>query len=330
MVPLVKPEDFVFAFGGHAARHRVKPGEVFDIFTEDCFSGKLDTTAGQPREIAPFPHVNPLTGPIAVEGLRAGGIVAVHILALDRARDWGVATISPDFGLLSGTRVTPNLQLPQAERVWIWHFDATGQSLTTETFGGRPIQALYRPFFGTIGVAPAHGEVRLSVVPGDFGGNLDMPELRVGTTLYLRANVDGGHLYFGDGHYAQGDGEIAGTAIEGAFNASIVADILPPQPAFDWPRFETDTHVGVIGCARPLEDAARIATAGMIRWVAQATELDIVDAHQLVSQVCRLRIGNLVNPAFSAACIVPKSALGSEVLLMEGMHRRMRPTRSPS
>lgn len=333
MVSIVKPEEFVFSFGGHVANNSVEPGEAFRIFTEDCFSGKLDTASGQPRDIAPYPKVNPLTGPIEVRGLKAGEIVAIHIAALEPARDWGVATISPDFGLLSGTRAIPNLQAPQDERIWIWTFDPDGAFLTTEGAGGRMLRAPYRPFFGTIGVAPAHGEVRLSVVPGDFGGNLDIPDLTIGTTLYLRANVDGGHLYFGDGHYAQGDGEIAGTAIEGAFNATVVTGAVADQQAFDWPRLETDTDIGVIGCARPLEDAVRIATAGMVKWVAAATGLDLMDAHQLVSQVCRLRIGNLVNPAYSALCLVPKSALGDAVAVMDNIHRRLAASvsaRSPS
>jgi acetamidase/formamidase len=323
MVSILKPEEFVFSFGGHAAIATVEPEAPFPLFTEDCFSGRLDTTSGQPREVAPYPRVNPLTGPIAVKGLNAGAIVAIHVAALEPARDWGVATISPDFGLLSGTRSTPNLQTPQAERVWIWTFDADGSSLVTEAAGGHRLRAPYRPFFGTIGVAPAHGEVRLSVAPGDFGGNLDIPELTTGTTLYLRANVDGGHLYFGDGHFAQGDGEIAGTAIEGAFNATVVTGVLAAQDGFDWPRIETDTHIGVVGCARPLEDAIRIATAGMVRWIAEAAGLDIMDAHQLVSQVCRLRIGNLVNPAYSALCMVPKSALEEVAPVMENIHQRL-------
>ena len=317
------PEEFVFSFGGHASASRVEPGVAFRIFTEDCFSGKLDAKSGRPREIAPYPPCNSLSGPYEVQGLRAGEIVAIHIAVLDPARNWGVATISPDFGLLSGTRSTPNLQKPQAERVWIWELDSGDQTLSTESAGRQRLRVPYRPFFGTIGVAPAHGEVRLSVVPGDFGGNLDIPDLTAGTTLYLKANVDGGHLYFGDGHYAQGDGEIAGTAIEGAFNATIVTGTLANHDELHWPRIETDTHIGVIGCARPLEDAVRIATAGTVRWVAHVTGMDIMDAHQLVSQVCRLRIGNLVNPAYSALCLVPKSMLGNAVAVMENIHERL-------
>jgi acetamidase/formamidase len=307
--PLNDGLDFVFQLGGHAPRLSVKPGEQFTVFTEDCFSGRLTSVDGKPREVAPYPKVNPLVGPIAVEGIRAGDIMAIRLHRLEPARDWGVATISPNFGFLSGTRASPNLQREQEERVWIWRLSPDRTQLTTQTYSGRTLRANYRPFHGTLGVAPAHGEVRLGVVPGDFGGNFDIPDLTEGATLYLRANVDGGHIYIGDGHYAQGDGEIAGTAVEGAFFTTLSAEKAVQDESFDWPRLETESHIGVIGCARPLDDAARIAVAGLVRWVAHRTGLDTMDAHQLVSQTCGLRIGNVVNPAFTVLCTLPKAVL---------------------
>jgi len=326
--PVNEGHDFVFHLGGHQPRISVEPGKPFTVFTEDCFSGKLTSTDGKPREVAPYPEVNPLTGPIAVDGVKAGDILAIHLLALEPARDWGVATISPNFGLLSGTRSAPNLQPEQEERVWIWCFAMDRKSLTTAAANGASLVTSYRPFHGTLGVAPAHGEVRLGVVPGDFGGNLDIPDLGPGATLYLRANVNGGHVYIGDGHYAQGDGEIAGTAIEGAFNTTLVVDRLAGEEGFDWPRLETDTHIGVIGSARPVDDAARIAAAGLVRWVADLVGMDMMDAHQLVSQACRLRIGNLVNPAFTVLCMVPKLVLGAEIDVFGDMHGKLRRSRA--
>ena len=302
-------KDFVFHFGGHEAALTVAPGKPFTVFTEDCFSGRLTSVEGQPRVVAPYPKVNPLTGPIAVEGVRAGDIIAIRLIALEPARNWGVATISPNFGLLSGTRAAPNLQPEQQERVWIWRLDGERRQLSTTASGGVELTVPFRPFHGTVGVAPAHSEVRLSVVPGDFGGNLDIPDLGPGATLYLRANIDGGHVYIGDGHYAQGDGEIAGTAIEGAFNTTLAIERCEPDRSFDWPRLETESEIGVIGCGRPLEDAVRIAAAGLARWVQALSGMDGHDSHQLVSQCCRLRVGNLVNPAYSVLCAIPKSLL---------------------
>lgn len=308
--PLNDGHGFVFHLGGHVPALSVRPGEAFTVFTEDCFSGKLTSVDGKPRDVAPFPHVNPLVGPIAVDGVKAGDLLAIRLHRLEPARDWGVATISPNFGFLSGTRLSPNLQREQEERVWIWRYSDDRRTLTTRTADGRPLTAPSRPFHGTLGVAPAHGEVRLGVAPGDFGGNFDLPDLTAGATLYLRANVDGGHVYVGDGHYAQGDGEIAGTAVEGSFLTTMSVERVDADPTFEWPRLETETHIGVIGVARPLDDAVRIALAGLVRWVSARAGLDLMDAHQLVSQTCRMRIGNLVNPSFTVLCSVPKAALG--------------------
>jgi acetamidase/formamidase len=320
---------FVFQLGGHEPARTVAPGRPLTVFTEDCFSGRLISTDGKPREVAPYPKVNPLTGPIAVDGVRAGDALAIHLISLEPAREWGVATISPNFGLLSGTRSAPNLQAEQEERVWIWRFAPDRKSLSTTASNGATLTAPYRPFHGTIGVTPAHGEVRLSVVPGDFGGNLDIPDLGPGATLYLRANVDGGGIYIGDGHYAQGDGEIAGTAIEGAFDTTLVVSKLDRAEGLDWPRLETDTDIGVIGCARPLDDAVRIASAGLVRWVARITGLGLMDSHQLVTQCCRLRIGNMVNPSFSALCSISKELLARHAPLSGSLHAQLRASVAP-
>ena len=321
--------EFVFHFGGHAPRLTTTPEKPFTVFTEDAFGGRLTSIDGKPRELAPYPEINPLTGPIAIEGVVVGDVLAVHFLALKPTRDWGVATTSPNFGLLSGTRLTPNIQSEHDERVWIWKFGSDRQSLTTQASNGAILTVPFRPFHGTVGVAPAHGEVRLAVVPGDFGGNLDLPDIGPGVTLYLRANVDGGHLYVGDGHYCQGDGEITGTGIEGAFNSTMVVGRLPFQNNFDWPRLENDSHIGVIGCARPMDDAVRIAATGLVHWVSSLTHMEVLDAHQLVSQACTLRIGNMVNPAFTVLCLIPKKMLECDLRIYDGMHDRLAAVQGP-
>ena len=319
-------EMFSFHFGGQAPRLRARCREPITVFTEDCFSGRLTATHGRPREVAPFPFVNPLTGPIEVDGVHAGDLLAIHLAALVPARTWGVATVSPDFGALSGTQRSPNLQPAQAEQVWIWTIEAAAGRLTTPAADGtgRLLAAPLRPFQGSLGVAPAHGEVRSSVVPDLFGGNLDLPELAAGATLYLRANVEGAMVSIGDGHLSQGDGELSGTAIEGALHTTLIFDVAGPSDAIAWPRIETDDEIGVVGCARPLEDAVRIAAAGLVHWVAQLSALSVPDAHQWVSQAVRLRIGNLVNPLYTVAAFVRTRELPGRPLVLEGVHTRLR------
>jgi amidase len=320
---------YEFHYGAGEPRIRARLGEPLRVFTEDCFSGKLVAIDGKPREVAPFPRVNPLTGPIAVEGVRGGDILAIHLASVSPARDWGVSTVSPNFGALSGTRNNPNLQPEQAETVWIWRVGVDGR-LTTTTANGREISAPLRPFHGSLGVAPPHGEVRLSVVPDSFGGNLDVADLSAGATLYLRANVDEALVYIGDGHFAQGDGELAGTAVEGALNTELIFANCGQSEDVPWPRLETDAEIAVIGCARPLEDAVRIAAHGLVNWVSRLCGLELGDAHQLVSQNCRLRIGNLVNPLYTVAAFVEKERLPRALQAFDGTHQKMRGVRKSS
>ncbi|WP_069816409.1 acetamidase/formamidase family protein [Streptomyces sp. TP-A0874] len=324
--------EYAFTVGGREAMAAVGLWEEFEVFTEDCFSGRLSTTSGKPREVAPFPRVNPLTGPIELTGVRAGDVVAVHLSAVEPARDWGVSTVSPGFGTLSGTRFSPNLQPQTEERVWIWRTDPASGTVRTTVDGGHALAVPLRPFHGTVAVAPAHGEVRTSAVPDAYGGNLDLPVVAAGTTLYLRANVDGGLLSIGDGHLAQGDGEFAGTAVEGAMLTRLRAGVLSAGAArdadgVDWPRAETDEEIVSIGCGRPLEEAYRVAVADLVHWVAGVCGLSRLDAYQLVSQGCTARVGNLVNPSYTVAVSLAKELLPGKPRLMGGVHDRLRAPR---
>ncbi len=314
---------YLFHFGTGKARMRTRRCELFSVFTEDCFTGGISSVEDKPRSIAPFPRINPLTGPIAVEGVRHGDIIAIHLVSLKPARNWGVSTISPNFGALSGTRNNPNLQIEQTEQVWIWQVDSEASVVFTTTETGHTIQAPLRPFYGSLGVTPPHGEIRSSLVSDSFGGNLDIPDLEAGSTLYLRANVDEAMVYIGDGHFSQGDGELSGTAVEGALNSEIIFDSFMADDIL-WPRLQTDTEIGVIGSARPLEDAARIASHALVCWIGQLCGLRLPDAHQLISQNCRMRIGNLVNPLYTVAAFIKTARLPGGPKVFENAHHNFR------
>jgi acetamidase/formamidase len=326
----MKTHEFAFHYGPATPTLVARLREKVQVFTEDAFCGRLTASTGKPRQAAPFPFVNPLTGPIAVEGVRAGDVLAIHLVSLTPARDWGVSTISPNFGALSGTRNNPNLQSEQQESVWIWRVDREAAVVSTKTEGGVELRAPLHPFHGCLGVAPANGEVRSSVVPDTFGGNLDIADVRAGATLYLMANVDGALVYIGDGHYSQGDGELAGTAVEGALHTELVFDICGASYNVPWPILETDREIGVIGCARPLEDAARIATHGLVRLVGALCGVGLQQAHQLVSQTCRLRIGSLVNPLYTVAAFIEKRWLPGSPVAFGSAHQRLRSVDSDS
>ncbi len=164
------------------------------------------------------------------------------------------------------------------------------------------------PFLGCLGVAPSMSEVRSTIVPGPFGGNMDCPEVRAGNTVFLGVNVPGALLSFGDGHYAMGEGEIMGAAIEGAMNVEVYVELIKGQ-ATPVPRIENAGEIMFVGSGRPLEDAARVAFKAMVGWVRAHTGMTEMDAYQFVSQTSRAPIIQLVDPEYTVLVKLSKALL---------------------
>ena len=175
---------------------------------------------------------------------------------------------------------------------------------------------------GTVGVAPAAFEVRSTLVPDVHGGNMDTPEIRTGTTLYLGVNVPGAMFALGDGHARQGQGEVCGVAVECAMNTVLVVDLVKGVPT-PTPRLETDRALMSIGSARPLEDAYRISQHDLVTWGAELTGLDVLDAYQLISQAGHAPVGNVCDPNYTMVAKVGKQYLPG-VLAYGGVHDRLR------
>jgi len=137
---------------------------------------------------------------------------------------------------------------------------------------------------------------------------MDCPEVRAGNTIYLGVRVAGGLVSFGDGHYAMGDGEIIGTAIEGAMNVQLTVDLIKGRET-PWPRIENSDWMMSVGAARPLEDAARIAFKDMVQWVVEKTGLSTLDAYQFVSQNALAPVIEIVDPLYTVLVKIPKRRL---------------------
>jgi len=162
--------------------------------------------------------------------------------------------------------------------------------------------------------------VRTSLVPDYFGGNIDTPEMRAGSTVYLRVNVEGALFSLGDGHYRQGEGESCGTAVEGAMHVTVIIDLLKgvaEEPA--WPRLETDTHLMTIGSGRPLEGAWKASQVEMVDWLSRLHGLDLLDAYQLLSQISEVPLANVVDTNFSCVTKVDKRLL-PRATTFDGVH----------
>ncbi len=298
-----------YTFGGAAAARRIQPGTRIVSWTEDCYDGAVTKPGQMPSKVQLPGHDNPQTGPFYVEGAEPGDTLAVHIEKLEPARDYGISSSFPGFGALNGTDRTAILGADLPETVWFYQVDkAKGVARTRSQDGKHSWEVPLAPFLGCLGVAPAGGEVRSTIVPDNFGGNMDCPEVRAGNTVYLGVNVPGALLSFGDGHFAMGEGEIIGTAVEGAMNVELTVDLVKKRQT-PWPRIENAEWMMSIGASRPLEDAARIAFKDMVAWVREKTGLSEMDAYEFVSQTARAPIVEMVDPQYTVLVKIEKSRL---------------------
>jgi len=165
-----------------------------------------------------------------------------------------------------------------------------------------------RPMLGRVAVAPRGQEAFGGIWPGDFGGNMDAPEVREGTTIYLPIFHDGAYLYFGDGHARQGEGEVAGTGLETSMDVVLEVDVVKGK-TIRWPRLEDDQYIMVVGAARPLMDAFRIAHVELVEWLVQEHGFGKWDAYALLGQVAENTVANVVDPLYTVVAKFPKRFL---------------------
>lgn len=316
-------EQLAYTFGGAAPVMTVQPGAVLKLWSEDAFNHALTSVDDISSEKVDLRFVNPQTGPFYVEGAEPGDTLAIHIADLTPARNWGASATIPFFGGLTSTDRTAFLQESLPDTTWIYHLDTERQTVGFQArFGDFEVALPLEPMLGTIGVAPPGGEVRSSLVPERFGGNMDSPEVKAGTTVYLGVNVEGALFSIGDGHYRQGEGEACGTAVEGAMTSTIIVELIKGgAPA--WPRLETDGHWMVVGSSRPMEDSWRIGQVELIRWFGDLFGLHPMDAYQLLTQTALARVANAVDANYSVVVKAAKS-LFPAAQAFDGMHAELR------
>jgi len=317
------PSEFAWTFGGARPVRTIKPGTMLEVWTEDAFGGKVRGPDDLVSKVIQFPFVNPQTGPFEMEGAEPGDTLVLHFVSIEPSRDWAASTTIPFFGSLTGTHATAGLQEPLPEKIWMYEVDAKRRTVTYRALrGGHSVQLPLDPMHGTVGVAPANFEARISLVPDYYGGNMDTPEMRAGTTCYLGVNVAGALFSLGDGHCRQGEGESCGVAVEAAMDTVVVADLLKGVTT-PWPRLENDTHVMSVGSARPLEDAFRIAQVDLVQWLVGEFGMDQLDAYQLLTQATETPVANVVDPNYSIVTKIRKEYL-PEPTVYGGAHPRLR------
>jgi len=299
----LKFEELKYVFGPLPPVMRVYAGDIIDTTTVDA-DGKALEVAGL-KVIGP----NPLTGPFYVEEAEPGDTLVVRFLTIEPNAKEGFGGAGPGFGALNSSHYTPMLGESIPTKSWVYPIDAA-QSVATfrANDSNFSVKIPLHPFLGCVGVAPADGEARSSIVPAEFGGNMDAPEASVGNTLYLPVSVPGALLFFGDGHAAMGDGEIAGTAIETSMHVRLQVEVLKRQK-IAWPRFENDNYIMAAGIYRPLDDALRIAFTELVRWIHEGYGLSEMDAYELLSKTAEIHLDEMVDPNYVIVAKINKRFL---------------------
>jgi len=267
------------------------PGDTLSLIVRDAWDGVI--TPDSDVDILRTDmggRVNPVTGPIYVDGAQPGDTLVV-VMESYRPAGWGWTANIPGFGLLTDDFPDPALH--------IWRYDPTG---ATPLMFGAIAQIPLAPFAGTIGVAPAAPGPHDIIPPRRTGGNMDIRDLVAGSALRLPVEVEGALLSIGDTHAAQGDGEVCGTAVEAPMEVSVRLDLEKGNasafPRLTRPAAEMQPSGPVditLGIGPDLHQASRDALRGMIDLLSARHGLAPVDAYMLCSVAGSLRISQLVD-----------------------------------
>jgi amidase len=304
----VIPEDYSYVFNPYREPvAHVKPRQRVVIHTEDAFESRIKTAEDLPSQaLATAKFLNPQTGPIYVEGAEPGDTLVVRMESIEPNRDYAVSCYVPYFGGLTSTTLTRTLQEALPEKVYVWnlHEDDGGGYLLNEEIG---VRLPWEPFVGTIAVAPDL-EAISALSPGPFGGNMDVPDVRPGNKVYLPVWNEGALFYTGDCHARQGQGELCGVALEITSRVTVSFEIIK-SGGIEWPRIESEDRLMIVGSARPMEDAARIAYTELIGWLEDEHGFSRLDAYQLLTQAGGLYVGNMVDTTYSLVASIDKQYL---------------------
>ena len=299
-------DNVKYVYGTMPPVEHMRPGDILETNTLDALG---DAVQKPGDTLSLVKGDNPLTGPFYIDGAEPGDTLVVKILSLEVPSNQGIGAFAPGFGAISTTNYTPMLNAPIPERVYFYPIDHAAH---TGTFHAQDsnfsVRIPLHEFLGCIGVAPAGGEARSSIVPAEFGGNMDASEASVGNTLYLPVNVAGALLFMGDGHAAMGDGEIAGTAIEVPLTVRLHVDLMKHKTT-KWPRFENESEIMVAGIYRPLDDCLRIAFTELVGWIHEDYGLSELDAYELLSKTAKIHLTEMVDPNYVIVARVEKKFL---------------------
>jgi len=283
----------------------IAPGDTIEFRDIDATCGQL-TAKSTVSDIATldFARINPIAGPIYVDGAEPGDALKVTLLGFQPS-GWAWTAVVPGFGLLADEFPEPALN--------IWSYD---KGFAQPALYGPGAKVPLKPFCGTIGVAPAEPGKHSTIPPHSAGGNMDIRDLTVGVELYLPVKVKGALFSIGDTHAAQGDGEVCGTAIESPMSVAAKLELVKGAN-LRFPRFRTSGPVTrhldakgyevTTGIGPDLMEATKNAVRGMIDLLGQQHNMNAADAYMLCSVCADMRISEVVDqPNWVVSCYLPR------------------------
>jgi amidase len=294
-----QPEHYYNTIGEHQPALKIADGDTVVTSTVDARGWDHKGESAAMRG-------NPMTGPFYVEGAQPGDTLAIQFESITPNRDWGWTR-----NIVAPNVVNPDVAvgLPPYE-LTRWSVNAQEDSIMLEnpTPGLAKLKLHVSPFMGCFGVAPPMGQNISTSTSGEYGGNMDYKGLVSGVTVYFPVFSEGALFYLGDGHAAQGDGEIVGTGVEISLDVRFTARVLKGK-TIGWPRGESETHLFCIGNARPLDQALQHATTEMLTLLKEDYGLSATEASLLMGQTVEYEVANTYNPAYSVVCKISKSVL---------------------
>jgi amidase len=251
---------------------------------------------------------NPVTGPFFIEGALPGDTLVVKLNRVRTNRDWAGSGQS-----IVGNALEPGylMNLKRAQGFnsrWKLDKEKGIAYLEQPTDPLKNLTIPLQPMLGCVGVAPPAGFVIRTWDSGVFGGNMDYNQIREGTTVFLPVFYEGALLFMGDGHAAQGDGELTGDALETSMEFEFTVDVVSGK-SIGTPRAENAEYLMAIGIAGSLDQALRSATTEMTRWLESEYKLNSAEAAIVMGFAVKYDVADLVGTQVSIVAKLPKTAL---------------------
>ena len=261
------------------------PGD--NIHTTTVDSGGVDEQ-GITRAL----YGNPQTGPFYVGNARAGDVLAIHIKRLRLNRDYAESLDAIASRVKDANLAVKARDLGHRVR---WQLDLQHSVATPADASGhlKNFSVPLRPMLGCVAVAPAFGFAPFSTGDaGRYGGNMDYNDVVEGSTVYLEVTQPGALLYIGDAHAAMGEGETTEWGLETSMDVEFSVDVIPGK-FISTPRVETVSRIASVGLAGSIDDAAKMATSGMIQWLEQDYHLTPSESAQVLGSMAEYTISEV-------------------------------------